>query len=220
MKPTKLKITRLTYSFFSLLPISESLAIRGQRLNDTPTQRQGVFYGPDVLKDVQVRESATRLEVMFSDPFHEGFTLGLGELKTLNLSVRNVGKTDVGDIFFVTNPDDALCVMEESTCKSSFNQRPTKLISFVLLDFEHKPGIPQVQVVSSANSMAPRGPFPLAVNQLQLSSQIRPGETLNVPVILSGQFLGTHSVSLLVLYREVIAKPPSSISFAHFHITG
>ena len=65
-------ITHVTFDFLSLLPVTESLAIRGRRLQDTPQQRQSKVYAPDVLIKVDVEDASQRLQVWKNLPEHLG----------------------------------------------------------------------------------------------------------------------------------------------------
>lgn len=102
-KPVSLKITHLTYSFLSLLPVSESLAIRGPRLNHTTAQRQSVVYGPDAVLTVDTEEGGCRLDMSLSrsDGNLRRLTLGLGECMELVLDVRNTGKGSIDTIWIM-----------------------------------------------------------------------------------------------------------------------
>lgn len=97
-------ITHLTYTFLSLLPISESLAVRGPRLHQTPAQRQSVVYGPDIVLTVDVEEGGPRLDLSLSKSSEvdlQRVTLGTGECLELTLDVRNTGKRHVDDIWIM-----------------------------------------------------------------------------------------------------------------------
>jgi trafficking protein particle complex subunit 8 len=102
-RPASLKITHLNYSFLSLLPVSESLAVRGPRLHQTQAQRQSVVYGPDTVLTVDVEEGGCRLDLSLSRS--EGdlrrLVLGSGECVELTLNVRNTGKGNVNDIWIL-----------------------------------------------------------------------------------------------------------------------
>ena len=96
-------ITHLTYTFLSLLPISESLAVRGPRLHQTPAQRQSVVYGPDIVLTVDVEEGGPRLDLSLSksEVDLQRLTLGTGECLELTLNVLNTGKRNVDDIWIM-----------------------------------------------------------------------------------------------------------------------
>jgi len=104
---TTIKIANLNYSFFSLLPVSESLAVRGRRLQETPTQRRGTVYGPDVIPSVIVQQGGRRLEVSLtkSDKSARGLSLAAGECAEFTMNLRNVGSGIVDDIWVIHSPD-------------------------------------------------------------------------------------------------------------------
>ena len=102
-RPALLNITHLTYSFLSLLPVSESLAVRGPRLHQTPAQRQGVVYGPDTVLTVNVEEGGSRLDLSLSRTGGDlrRLILGSGECTNLTLNVRNTGKGNIDEIWIM-----------------------------------------------------------------------------------------------------------------------
>lgn len=121
---TSLSFTSLSYTFLSLLPCTESLATRGRRLNDTPTQRQSVMYGPDVLIQIDVQESGARLQSRFIAPFEmhddtgeekhqEEISVVDGEIRKEALIIKNVGDRKVEDIWLVLPPDGSVWIGEE-----------------------------------------------------------------------------------------------------------
>ena len=77
-RPASLVVTHASYEFFALLPATESLAVRGRRLNDTPIQRQGKVYAPDVVMKIEVEEAGQRMHAHFVDDRH--LVLAQGEL--------------------------------------------------------------------------------------------------------------------------------------------
>lgn len=101
-----MKITHLIYSFLSLLPVSESLAVRGPRLHQTATQRQSVVYGPDVVLNVDFEDDGSRLDLSLSKTNGDlrRLILGSGECAELTLNVRNTGKGNIDDIWIMHSP--------------------------------------------------------------------------------------------------------------------
>jgi hypothetical protein len=118
---TSLSFPSLSYTFLSLLPCTESLATRGKRLNDTPTQRQSVMHGPDVLVEIDVQESGAQLQSRFIAPFEmhddtaedkhqEEISVLDGEIRKETLVIKNVGDRKVEDIWLVLPVDGSVWV--------------------------------------------------------------------------------------------------------------
>ena len=99
-------VTHATYEFFSLLPATESLAIRGRRLNDTPIQRQGKVYAPDILIKVEVEEAGQRLHAHFVDDRH--LMLAQGEYKHQRVWLTNSGTRPIGEMWMLAGEEDEL----------------------------------------------------------------------------------------------------------------
>ncbi len=101
-----LSITHTTYHFLSLLPVTESLAIRGRRLHDTPLQRQVKTYAPDTVLKVDVEDAAHRLQANFVDDRH--LLLAQGECRRMTIWLSNSGKKDVREIWLVPGDSDEI----------------------------------------------------------------------------------------------------------------
>jgi trafficking protein particle complex subunit 8 len=109
-QPMMLQITHISYSFLSLLPVRESLASRGRRLQDTPFQRQNKVYAPDVIVNIEVEDGAQRLSAEFSDD--NRLVLYHGECKQMCIWFSNIGTRAIGDIWLICGEDDELWVEE------------------------------------------------------------------------------------------------------------
>ena len=107
-EPASLVVTHATYEFFSLLPASESLAVRGRRLNDTPVQRQGKVYAPDILIKVEVEEAGQRMHAHFVDDRH--LVLAQGEYKHQTMWLTNSGTRPVHEIWALGPEDEEVWI--------------------------------------------------------------------------------------------------------------
>ena len=105
-QPATLVVTHAVFEFFSLLPAAESLAVRGRRLNDTPLQRQGKVYAPDVLIKIEVEEAGQRLHAHFVDDRH--LTLAQGEYKHQRVWLTNSGTRPIKELWVLAGEDDEL----------------------------------------------------------------------------------------------------------------
>lgn len=99
-------VTQLRYEFLGLLPASESLAVRGRRLQETALERQSKVYAPDVFPKVQIQACNRRIDAAFTDDISP--ILAHGEIVTMNIRLENVGAKDVGEIWLIHALEDEL----------------------------------------------------------------------------------------------------------------
>lgn len=107
-KPMSLVVAHVTFLFLSMLPVKETLAVRGHRLQDTPHQRQNKVYAPDIRIAVQVEDPACRLQANFVDDRH--LLLCHGEWRQMDFWLQNCGPTPIGEVWLVTRPDEEVWV--------------------------------------------------------------------------------------------------------------
>lgn len=133
-----ISITNVTYQFLSLLPATESLAIRGRRLHDTPLQRQTPTYAPDIILKVEVEDAAHRLQATFVDDRH--LVLAQGEYKRMSVWLTNSGKRDISEIWLVPGSDDEVWL--DTVEHSTFSSGPS--YGEMLISYSHRPGDPTI----------------------------------------------------------------------------
>ena len=107
-KPASLVITHATFDFLSILPVSESLALRGRRLQDTPQQRQTKTYAPDIFIKVDVEDASQRLQAHFVDDRH--LVLAQGECRSMSVVLKNTGKNKIDELWLVTQSQQEVWV--------------------------------------------------------------------------------------------------------------
>ncbi|CCM05178.1 uncharacterized protein FIBRA_07387 [Fibroporia radiculosa] len=181
-RPASLLITHVTYSFLSLLPAKESLAVRGRRLHDTPQQRQNKAYAPDVVIKVNVEEAGQRLFANFVDDRH--LVLAHGEHKRLKLWLSNSGSKKISELWLVTGTEDGIWVNDDSSKQDSLFQ------------------LPQSEVLHSHNSLAPGEPIRLPLTDLHGSSELAPGENLQFSVTFHASQMAEQDLCFLFIFRE------------------
>ncbi|KAF8530987.1 ER-golgi trafficking TRAPP I complex 85 kDa subunit-domain-containing protein [Gautieria morchelliformis] len=183
-RPGFFKITRLTYSFLALLPVSEPLAVRGPRLHQTVAQRQGVVYGPDVVLTINVEEGGCRLDLSLSSTARDlrRLILGSGECTELTLNIRNTGQGNIDDIW----------IMHSST------------VWFDLEGQGSQTSIPstRTEVLRSDNSIANATPTALPLERLHGSSTLAPEESLNIRLVIHAEQPGAQELVVLIIFRE------------------
>ncbi|KAJ4485976.1 ER-golgi trafficking TRAPP I complex 85 kDa subunit-domain-containing protein [Lentinula aciculospora] len=180
-QPASLKITHATYSFLSLLSSSESLAVRGKRLYNTPAQRQTPTYAPDILMQVAVAEAGCRLVADFVED--EELNLHEGEITSLSLCLSSIGVEPIGEVWLVTGSDN-LWLKEGNDKETNFDEMPA------------------VEVIRSSNSLESHEPF-----ELSLEPSLSPGQSLNLTLRFHALSLGQKEIPILLLYRETSDAP-------------
>ncbi|KAF9076140.1 ER-golgi trafficking TRAPP I complex 85 kDa subunit-domain-containing protein [Rhodocollybia butyracea] len=173
-RPTALTITHITYTFLSLLPSIESLAVRGQRLHSTAVQRQTPTYAPDIVMKVAVAEAGCRLLANFSED--KQLVLNQGEVISTKLWLSNTGVEPIAEVWLVVGSDNLWLNKDEAV--------PSDL--------------PTSETIHSSNSLKPQEPFSISLG----SSSLMPGQSLEVPVTLHALDLGPREIRYLLLYRE------------------
>ncbi|KAJ3734691.1 ER-golgi trafficking TRAPP I complex 85 kDa subunit-domain-containing protein, partial [Lentinula guzmanii] len=181
-RPVSLTITHATYNFLSLLPSTESLAVRGKRLYDTLAQRQTPTYSPDVLMQVNVAEAGCRLLASFVDD--DELNLHQGEIRSLKLWLSNIGAGPIEEMWLVAGPNN-LWLNEENE-EATSHARPT------------------VEVIHSSNSIESYKPFSVP---LRPSSAFASGESREVSLTFHALDLEQKGIFLLLLYRETPDAP-------------
>ncbi|KAH9950452.1 ER-golgi trafficking TRAPP I complex 85 kDa subunit-domain-containing protein [Amylocystis lapponica] len=188
-RPASLVITHVVYDFLSLLPVTESLAIRGRRLHDTPLQRQTKTYAPDVMMKLDVEEAGQRLHVNFADDRH--LMLAEGEYKRLELWLTNSGARGISELWMIAGEDDEIWLdIDQANSPASSSISP-----------------PLTEVSRSQNSLEPRKPFQIPLQQLHTSSHLAPSASLHIHAILHASHIGEQYLNILFVFREAEGAP-------------
>jgi trafficking protein particle complex subunit 8 len=109
-QPATLVVTHVKFDFLSLLSVTESLAVRGRRLHDTPHQRQNKVYAPDILIKLDVEDSGYRLQSGFLD--HRHLSLYQGECRQVDVRIHNSGRRAVSELWMVSEPRSEVWLSE------------------------------------------------------------------------------------------------------------
>ncbi|XP_006454644.1 hypothetical protein AGABI2DRAFT_182617 [Agaricus bisporus var. bisporus H97] len=173
------------YDFLSLLPITESLAMRGQRLNATPAQRRQPTYAPDVLMKFDVAEATHKLVVNLVEDGR--LEVVQGERRITNLWLANMGSRPVEEIWMVPDPEDEIWIgdtvvegeSEENTEENGINDD-------------------EIEVVKSSNSLVPPQPLRIPIPGGVLS----PDDGFSVPLTLHMEAPGEKPFCLFFVYRQ------------------
>ncbi|TBU62053.1 ER-golgi trafficking TRAPP I complex 85 kDa subunit-domain-containing protein [Dichomitus squalens] len=187
-RPASLVVTSATFQFFSLLSATDSLAVRGRRLNDTPIQRQGKVYAPDVLIKVEVEEAGQRLHAHFVDGRH--LVLAQGEYKHQRIWLTNSGTRPVSELWLLAGEEDELWIDLEDDNADPSSSTP-----------------PKFETLQSPNSLAPRRPYRIPIERLHSSPQLAPGDEMQLPFILHAAHHGEQDLCILFVFRESNSAP-------------
>ncbi|KAI0715153.1 ER-golgi trafficking TRAPP I complex 85 kDa subunit-domain-containing protein [Earliella scabrosa] len=182
-RPASLVIAHATYEFFALLPCTESLAVRGRRLNDTPIQRQGKVYAPDLLIKIEVEEAGQRLHAHFVDDRH--LMLAQGEYKHQRVWLTNSGTRSISELWLLTGEQDELWVDTDDGSADPSSSTP-----------------PASETFQSSNSLAPRTPYKVPLESIHSSSVLAPGDEVQLSFILHAAHHGEQDLCVLFVFRE------------------
>ncbi|KAG8904219.1 hypothetical protein FRB99_002083, partial [Tulasnella sp. 403] len=185
-RPISLEVTHLTFNFLSLLPIRESLGIRGRRLNDTIAQQRSVVYADDVFMRVDVKQSGGRLKTEVLRDKSLPKILGTGELRRVVIRVTNTGTTDVGEVWAVLGE----CGAGGSAWLDIHKRDPDSEQSL------------QEPTIKSNNKLLPPRPIPLPLEKLHGSLSVVPGESFDIPVIVQAHMLKPLELAVLFVFRQ------------------
>ncbi|KLO17070.1 hypothetical protein SCHPADRAFT_959188 [Schizopora paradoxa] len=181
LKPATLTIPRLSYSFLGLLPASESLSVRGRRLQETALQRQSKQYAADILMTVRVQDKTQRLEACFvEDDLQFAWE---GELIKFSLRLENTGTTPLQEIWLVSGPDDHLWLdsSRDSASENSLQWNGSSQWS---------------------NTIRFSDPLPVPIERLLGSTSIDVSQSITVPLCFHAVRSGDQQLRILVVYRE------------------
>ena len=191
---TTIRFTHASYTFLSLLPVSENIALPGKRLNDTAAQRQGKVHGDNVFLQMPVRKHLGKLDTHFDDGVHlEDDVVGVfaGETRREVLKIVNSGNSEASDLWLLFPPDGSICVEDKSE---------TSVVNGKKMSSHHN-GLPtnydlsgRIQITESLDRPAP--------HRLE-NVTLQPGQTFECPVLLHHQGSGSVTLSVLVVFREV-----------------
>ncbi|KAI0068320.1 hypothetical protein BV25DRAFT_1793504 [Artomyces pyxidatus] len=179
-RSSKLFISHASYDFLSLLPTTEPLTTRGRRLQDTPLQRQGKVYAPDVALEADVEDASQRLSVDFVDDGR--LVLEHGECKRMRLWVSNIGTEAVDDIWLVAGPEDEFWLDKANGQGDEVTASAT-------------------EVLHSSNSLAQRLPQQIPLDAIDGNS-LSPGNSFEIPFVVHASAVGDQELCLLFVYRQ------------------
>ena len=117
-RPTKLVVSQITCSFLSLFPVTESLAVRGARLNDTAVERQNKMYSADKFPFTEVVNNDTRLVIDTTED--NPSTLYHGEHGQFVVKLFNSGKTTIDEIWVVPARHDRVDILPQSMANGEY----------------------------------------------------------------------------------------------------
>ncbi|CAE6431018.1 unnamed protein product [Rhizoctonia solani] len=182
--PGTITISHITYSFLSLLPITEPLTWRGARLHATPEQRQGKSYGPDHIVRVQILPRGARLDVELAEA--DSHPMRLGEMRK---AIMRLEHPVVGGS---TEPLTDIWVMMGEAGWPTLPQ---------CLDHQSDTGL-STSDFGLRNTLDPLDPMKLPLEQLTGSSLLGLGKHFDLQVAYCGYEPGLHDISILFVFRK------------------
>ncbi|KAG5340621.1 hypothetical protein C0989_001063 [Termitomyces sp. Mn162] len=188
-RATSLVVTHATYDFLSLLSSAEPLTSRGRRLHDTVAQRLQPTYAPDVTIKVEIEDSDQKLLVDFVGD--EQLVLAQGERKELKLWLSNSGGRPIKEIWIAAGSEDEIWLGQD---EDSDGTGKAESRSRVRADISE--GITaSTEVIQSRNSLESRKPSCIPL-------ELDPGESVEYPIQLHAEAIGSQELNLLLVYRE------------------
>ncbi|KAK9761951.1 hypothetical protein K7432_012754 [Basidiobolus ranarum] len=174
---------------------------RGKRLNDTKEHRLGKFYGQDNSLDMVVTSPMPLLDVEFRNFPNILFS---GEIAESTLVIRNIGQKGMKNIdvkvshpaFFHLGRPMSQPGEEESTHKAPLHTTET---SNTLFD----PSVISIPLASDGSS----------------ATQLDPGETVEVPVWIRGDKIGSHSFLYIFSYQSEETSGVGNIRYLRYKNT-
>lgn len=188
--------------FLSLLPIEESLGLRGRRLNDTIAQQRTVSYAPDKFMRIDVKQSGGRLKVSIVDGLG---VMVAGELRHATARVTNTGTTDISDIWLVLGDSGlagSVWADVEQHAKSGQSRFHAEYFIGLIFSRSVDPSS-STTVIKSPNKLALPSPWHLSLEQLHSKSSISPGESFDIPLIVQAHAVQPFDLAALVVFRQV-----------------
>ena len=172
----RFRIRGLSYKFEGRLECQESLVKHGRRLQDTKEHRLTPTYAYDSSLDLITKDSVPRLSVNLETPTSELFA---GECIKARLMLKNSGTTDLTAIHFLANlPSfislDPLDASSPYAFSTTFHQK----------------------TLTTSNELTTNRPISL----LSDGQVLKPGASLTRCIVLRGDLLGSHSLSLLFAF--------------------
>lgn len=196
--------------FSGLLPMEETLGVRGRRLNDTAAQRETATYASDVLMRVDVRKSGGRLNAELSATNEPMPALGVGEIRKLSVRITNVGSTGVRDLWAVFGESENaglvwLDVAESSEGKQTSCSDPHsgvltgRLAAFLADDLDSRAISP---LITTPNSLSCPLPTHVPLEQIH-GSELEPSQSFEIPLCLQAHLAKPLEVAILFVFRQV-----------------
>ncbi|KAG8949630.1 hypothetical protein FRC04_008376 [Tulasnella sp. 424] len=180
-----LEVTHFSFKFLSLMPVRESLGIRGRRLNDTVAQQRSVTHASDMFMRVDIKQSGGRLKVRVP---RLPSSLGLGELRSLSILVTNMGTTDISELWAVFGESsNGGCIL------SAIDS---------IQETDHP-----VTTISSNNCLLPPEPVRIPLDRVHSSASLRPGESFELPLLVQAHQLAPFELATLLVFREDVSAP-------------
>ena len=182
--------------------MSETLAVRGRRLQETALQRQGKVYDSDVFLSVEVDTGDGKLEAGFDN--YLPLTAAYGEQIHLSVQLVNIGTKDISEIWLVHGRFDVLCLSDKSELASG---NENNLIAGSLVDAvevsEIQTSGQSAERIISRNSISAPDPVKLPLEKLHGSPILSPSDVTDVPLILHANEVGEQDLCLMLIFREV-----------------
>ncbi|KAG8986225.1 hypothetical protein FRB93_005483 [Tulasnella sp. JGI-2019a] len=179
-----LELTSISFNFLGLLPMEETLGVRGRRLNDTAAQRETPAYASDVLMRIDVRKSGGRLHAeLSSSADHPATVLGVGEIKELTVRITNAGSTVVRDLWAVFGESENTGLVWLDTGDPDSDED----------------GLPSL--ITTPNSLLAPLPSHVPLERMH-GSELGPDQSFDLPLYVQAHVAKPFDVAILFVFRQ------------------
>lgn len=196
----ELYIVGIEYGLKAQFPQSEStdytirgkqyFEIKGPRLRATKEQKTSVVYGKDNRLSLEVKEPQARLKAKIDLPN----TLFQGQLKSLELSLTNVGKAPMTNVYLISKNPGLFSVSKKKSTNTIF-------------DFPIVTDPSLVQMKENGDNVE----VPLDFLPISLPGKILPGKSIKVSLWLRGpDKIGMNDIELFYYYENCLPTSKKS----------
>ncbi|GJJ13919.1 hypothetical protein Clacol_008176 [Clathrus columnatus] len=190
-----IKVTHLTYNFLSLLHVSESLAVRGPRLNQSVAQQRDVEYGPNTYPTIQIQRNRRRLDLSLdrSSTSLRKFVLGAGECAETKITLHNVGPGGIDDIWILHSPSMWLNLNITATyfLTQAVDSKPLRI-----------PDNDNVEIFQSDNALTNLVPVLVPLETFKKFPVLEEGDSFDIPCMIHASQVTTQDLYIMAIFRQ------------------
>ncbi|EGG09491.1 uncharacterized protein MELLADRAFT_104217 [Melampsora larici-populina 98AG31] len=163
--------------------LTQPLAKKGKRLNETLIQRMNELYEPDKSMKLEIKEDFGRIKVLSDDLIP--IELLAGETIVSEFEIKNVGLGNVLRLACLISHDTFFRIGDPTTEQENF-----------VYSTSPKDDLNLCNAIRLPNSISEDPPMPIC-------DQLKPSESIKVPLICRGEMVGHHKTLWLFVFKIV-----------------